>query len=448
MLQLEMLCRLYKRQEIKKGALIWRVLFYLERRSDKMDCVINIDSKGYGKIYKAVMRDRELPLLAKSIYAYFCSYAGCGYQVYPKRDKIVRDLKINKDTYTKHLGFLIGRGYIAKERTAAGNLYTIRQSVPSYRSDHSELEGLTDYLICDSVAAHGFGTVPKLVMLDQNLTPQAKAIYAYFAAFAGAGTTSFPRRTTILRELRIGSAGTYYRHFNLLVEYGYLSVEQRKNNGRFDICLYRLNSMVYADVSEKLEHGTSKGEAGMPMSEKLERGGKLLKVSLSSSEKPMSEKAISDKMEPQNIGRYNNNSENITNSIQEKEQEYNHQHDENQPAYPAYTPAMVMELIGGEQLKAEFASWGSLLKNTLGQLQTAEEERRYFRITGEILTELVNQLTAALNVEEKTGRMLQIIQSQAFSSMIDGFLERWDTIRHVKSYVAAAIKNLVVSNSE
>ena len=144
------------------------------------------------------------------------------------------------------------------------------------------------------------------------LTPQAKAIYAYFAAFAGAGTTSFPRRTTILRELRIGSAGTYYRHFNLLVEYGYLSVEQRKNNGRFDICLYRLNSMVYADVSEKLEHGTSKGEAGMPMSEKLERGGKLLKVSLSSSEKPMSEKAISDKMEPQNIGRYNNNSENIT----------------------------------------------------------------------------------------------------------------------------------------
>ena len=109
---------------------------------------------------------------------------------------------------------------------------------------------------------------------------------------------------------------------------------------------------------------------------------------------------------------------------------------------------MVMELIGGEQLKAEFASWGSLLKNTLGQLQTAEEERRYFRITGEILTELVNQLTAALNVEEKTGRMLQIIQSQAFSSMIDGFLERWDTIRHVKSYVAAAIKNLVVSNSE
>jgi len=35
---------------------------------------INIDSKGYGKIYKAVMRNRQLSLLAKTIYSYFCAY--------------------------------------------------------------------------------------------------------------------------------------------------------------------------------------------------------------------------------------------------------------------------------------------------------------------------------------------------------------------------------------
>jgi hypothetical protein len=64
-------------------------------------------------------------MLAKAIYAYFCTYAGNGYRAYPKRDKIVRDLKINKDTYTKHLGTLITEDYIAKERTASGNLYTI-----------------------------------------------------------------------------------------------------------------------------------------------------------------------------------------------------------------------------------------------------------------------------------------------------------------------------------
>ena len=90
-----------------------------------MSNLVSIDSKGYGKIYKAVMRDRELPILAKTIYAYFCAYAGCGVQAYPKRDKIVFDLQINKDTYTKHLAFLVERGYIAKERAATGNLYTI-----------------------------------------------------------------------------------------------------------------------------------------------------------------------------------------------------------------------------------------------------------------------------------------------------------------------------------
>jgi len=45
---------------------------------------INIDSKGYGKIYKAVMRNRQLPLLAKTIYSYFCAYAGNGCQAFPK----------------------------------------------------------------------------------------------------------------------------------------------------------------------------------------------------------------------------------------------------------------------------------------------------------------------------------------------------------------------------
>ena len=32
-----------------------------------MSCPVNIDSKGYGKIYKTVMRNPQLPLLAKAI---------------------------------------------------------------------------------------------------------------------------------------------------------------------------------------------------------------------------------------------------------------------------------------------------------------------------------------------------------------------------------------------
>lgn len=53
-----------------------------------MFALINIDSKGYGKIYKSVMRDRNLPLLAKTIYAYFASFAGGGTTAFPRRTTI------------------------------------------------------------------------------------------------------------------------------------------------------------------------------------------------------------------------------------------------------------------------------------------------------------------------------------------------------------------------
>ena len=153
---------------------------------------VNIDSKGYGKVYKAVMRNPQLPLIAKSIYAYFCAYAGNSYQAFPKRDKIIRDLQVNKDTFTKHLNILVAGGYVTKERTANGNLYTIMQSVRGYDKQSQPEGDTTDMLVMESVGAQGFGIVPKLVMLDGRLTAQSKAIYAYFASFSGPGPRPFP----------------------------------------------------------------------------------------------------------------------------------------------------------------------------------------------------------------------------------------------------------------
>lgn len=326
-----------------------------------MGSLVNIDSKGYGKIYKAVMRDRRLPILAKAIYAYFCAYAGCGRQVYPKREKILRDLGVNKDTYTKHLALLVERGYIAKERTATGNLYTILQSIPAYSTPETMEAGNSDLLVFESAAAHGFGTVPKLVMLDQTLSPQAKALYAYFTSFAGAGTTVFPHRSTIMRELKIGSLGTYYRHFNQLVERGYLSVEQRKDNGRFDICIYRVNEFVCTDSLEEATPVAAKETADIALSEISEHGGKQLKTPALLSEKPLSEKVISDKLEHQNPGHKNNNRSNITNSSLKKKQENNHQRQGISAPCRGYTAAHVMELICYEQLKKDVDGCPSLL---------------------------------------------------------------------------------------
>lgn len=428
---------------------------------------VSIDSKGYGKIYKAVMRNPALPLLAKTIYAYFCAYAGCGCTAFPKRDKILRDLQINKDTYTKHLSRLVEDGYISKERTAAGNLFTIRQSVPAYAASPSAKDAMTDLLTFESVAAHGFGTVPKLVMLDRNLTAQAKAIYAYFASFAGAGTTAFPRRATIMRELKIKSLGTYYQHFNLLVQYGYLSVEQRKSEGRFDICIYHLNEAISPEtaptaappkrrngMSEKSEHGEDGIDMGLsasweqseqPMSEKTIHGGKRWKTHSAMSEKPLSEKQISEKTEHRKNGHANNNNIVTRNSYFMTEQVYDHQRSPmlKTPTRAHYTPEEVKRRIGYEKLQAEAEGWGSLMKTTLGMLDTPEEESRYHRVVGELLAEFAYQLTDAVNQARNPDQIFSKIEEGALAVLFDELLGRWDEIRCVKAYVAASLKNLL-----
>ena len=55
----------------------------------------------------------------------------------------------------------------------------------------------------EGIACMGFGIVGKAVMADASLTPEAKAIYAYLASFAGAGESSFPTRDKILSDLHL-----------------------------------------------------------------------------------------------------------------------------------------------------------------------------------------------------------------------------------------------------
>ena len=64
-------------------------------------------------------------------------------------------------------------------------------------------------------------------MADASLTPEAKAIYAYLASFAGAGESSFPTRDKILSDLNLGK-DRYYSHFKLLIQEGYISVQKMK----------------------------------------------------------------------------------------------------------------------------------------------------------------------------------------------------------------------------
>ncbi len=92
-----------------------------------------------------------------------------------------------------------------------------------------------------SVYSNGYGIIAKKVMLDTNLSIEAKAIYSYLVSFAGAGATAFPGAATILHHLQI-SKERFYKHRKQLIEAGYIKVEQETEKGIFRRNIYTVLS--------------------------------------------------------------------------------------------------------------------------------------------------------------------------------------------------------------
>jgi len=99
---------------------------------------------------------------------------------------------------------------------------------------------LVDLIRVEGVNAKGYGTIPKAVMLDRRLTICAKAIYAYFCSYCGAGSQAFPSFTKIIKDLQI-SKNFYYRNLNLLKKYDYVKVEQQRTGGQYKRNIYTLS---------------------------------------------------------------------------------------------------------------------------------------------------------------------------------------------------------------
>ena len=126
-------------------------------------------------------------------------------------------------------------------------------------------------LLVEGVNAQGYGTLPKLVMKDRRLTPQAKAIYAYFCSYAGCGSTAFPKVSQIMYDLNISNK-TYYKHFDLLTEFGYITVVKIKKEGnKFDNNIYKLNTNPKKTVVENLHNGEENIELS---TENIQKKGK------------------------------------------------------------------------------------------------------------------------------------------------------------------------------
>lgn len=103
--------------------------------------VEGVFSKGYGIIPKLVMKDKNLTVEAKAIYAYISSYAGNGDAAFPAVDLICSDLGMSENRFFKHRKLLVEFGYITisrkrKEVGWSNNVYTICHTV------HLQNEGI------------------------------------------------------------------------------------------------------------------------------------------------------------------------------------------------------------------------------------------------------------------------------------------------------------------
>lgn len=91
----------------------------------------------------------------------------------------------------------------------------------------------------NGIFSHGYGLVPRKLMRDKEITPEAKAIYSYLASFAGAETTDYPSAKIMAAELGMGT-NRFYKHRKQLIERGFVTVNKRKGNGKWKNNSYTL----------------------------------------------------------------------------------------------------------------------------------------------------------------------------------------------------------------
>lgn len=204
-------------------------------------------AKGYGIICKFPMRDRDLNLAAKGIYALLCCYARDESSAYPARATIMETLGIGKEKYYSGLNQLIDQGYISVESSVgekgrfAHNIYTIISNPKKFKDSQDDTDGGQLTIGYSGLMAAGYGAMPRMVMYDKRLDCTEKVIYAYLASFSGKGTAPFPRVQSIMTELGISKA-PYTRHMKHLVELNYISRVQRHVNGKLSTYNYCLNA--------------------------------------------------------------------------------------------------------------------------------------------------------------------------------------------------------------
>ena len=112
----------------------------------------------------------------------------------------------------------------------------------------------------NSIYKNGYGIVSKLVMRDKNLSPEAKAIYAYICSFAGSGTTAFPSAELMMIELKM-SDRRFYKFRKELIDKGYITILKQRNGNRRERNIYRVESEVVPKKNEYRQNESVQNES-------------------------------------------------------------------------------------------------------------------------------------------------------------------------------------------
>ncbi len=101
----------------------------------------SILSDGYGISPKYLMRNKDIPVYSKAIYAYLSSFAGNKKYCHPRMETIYTELNISKNAFIKYVEVLKERGFIKVYRIQnennlyGNNVYEIAMSKSKIREN-------------------------------------------------------------------------------------------------------------------------------------------------------------------------------------------------------------------------------------------------------------------------------------------------------------------------
>jgi DNA replication protein DnaD len=106
------------------------------------------------------------------------------------------------------------------------------------------------------VLSKGYGIMPKMIALDENLSIESKAIYSFLTSFSGVGQGVFPSIETILHYLKI-SKNRFYKYRQELLENGYITIKPRydeKHKRKSNLYILNMEKLNPCIQNEYLEN--------------------------------------------------------------------------------------------------------------------------------------------------------------------------------------------------